>query len=104
MIVNHLNLRRTFGAPPKNDSPLVVDAHGMHAFQGTFERLQPVAKWNGQVLQANGCVQVLELPLCRAPHVGGKMTRGGRDATMKKVLRQPVLEGLDDRINVIVFR
>jgi len=97
MIVGHLNLGCPFGAPAENDSPLIVDPDGMQTFQSPFECFESVARWNGQVLQANGCVQVLELSPRRLPHLRWKAACGSHNAAMEQVLRQPVLEGPDHR-------
>jgi hypothetical protein len=62
MIVDNLNFSGTL-APLENDSPLIVDTNRVVSPQSSFKPFQAVAWRNLQVIQTNGRIQILQLPL-----------------------------------------
>src|SRR5574341_1665686 len=62
MIVNDLDVVRVPRSPDEADSPPVIDADAMLSLAGAFQRLEPVARGDPQVVQRPGAVQVQQLP------------------------------------------
>ena len=56
MIVHDGHLGRSFGGPPENDAPLVIDPNGAQARQIASERFQTVAGRNGKVAESVSAV------------------------------------------------
>jgi len=76
VIIHHLDVEGVATLPAEAEPPLVVDPDAPFAGPVTSQLLQPVARGNPQVVQADGCIQEAKLaepgPLhIRAPPADG---------------------------------
>lgn len=49
MVIGDPNFSRSVRSPSENDSPLIVDADGMKAVEGTPEGFKPISRRDGQI-------------------------------------------------------
>jgi hypothetical protein len=61
MIVNDLDLLSPAFAPTKAHPPLIIDSNAELPSSITLERFQPIARWNTQVVQHSGDLQLPQL-------------------------------------------
>lgn len=66
MAVHDFNVHGMSADPTKADSPLIVDTDAVLSGAVTFQDLEPVAKWDAQILQTPRLVEVQE-PTARDP-------------------------------------
>jgi hypothetical protein len=86
--------------PDETDAPLVVDADGMLAGASPFERFEPVAGRNAQVLQSRHGVDQEQLDDCSLRDI--RWDRSSRRAEIE-ALSHLVLETPDHEEFVLVF-
>jgi hypothetical protein len=58
MVIDDSDLGRTGFTPAEDDSPLVVDTYGVKASEFAFERLQSVARRNGEIIKRSGMIHL----------------------------------------------
>lgn len=61
MVICDLHIEGITSLPHETDSPLLVDADTVLSGSISFQALQPVSRWNAQVVQCIGVVQHTEL-------------------------------------------
>lgn len=71
MIVGAPHVERVSAFEAEHNSILIVHTHSVPPSHGTAERVQPVAGWNFQILEARYGVDLIEF----ATHVRPELTR-----------------------------
>ncbi len=61
MIINDLNIFRAGWGPPEADAELAVDADTVLPLPVALERFQPVTRWNPEILQPCGDLELAQL-------------------------------------------
>jgi hypothetical protein len=67
VVVDYLNVDRTRFGPSEADPVLVVDPDAVQASTVSAERLEAIAGWHPQVVQALGLVERIESSRRHAP-------------------------------------
>ena len=67
MVVNYLNPGRARLCPYETDSILVVDAYAVLPQSVSGKGLEPIARWNAQVLQCHRRVELVQFSVRHAP-------------------------------------
>lgn len=69
MIVNDLNVPRSFSRPYKTDSKLVIDTNAVLARTIFFKPLQPVSWRNAEIVKHSCAIEHRQLPHCNGLNI-----------------------------------
>lgn len=69
MVIDDFHVVRVAVLEPEAQAPLVVDAYASASLPVAFEFLQPVLRWDTQVVELRGTVQHLQLAFGDDPEV-----------------------------------
>jgi len=72
MIVANLAVVRVAVDEPKTDPPLIIDGDGVLALAVTLERMEAIAGWHLQIVQARRQVDILQFACGSPGDLGGK--------------------------------
>ena len=64
MIIDDLHIKCLAVSPDETDAPLVVDSDTASAAEITFQSLQPITRWGGEIAQFMSAVQLTKLAPC----------------------------------------
>jgi hypothetical protein len=98
MVVDNFNIMGMTVFPDKTDPPLAVDPNAVLAFAVSRKCLEPIARWNAQVVQSACGVQDQQF-LTRLPFKTGKCTN---IPVLKDCLRISVRK-IEDH-DIVLFR
>jgi hypothetical protein len=104
MIVDDAHSRSVAVLPPKDDSPLIVDADRVEPFQGSPQGLQVVAGRHSQISELGGIVQIKQLPASRTPEGGWELAHRTGQSVIKELRCETIAEALDHSFDVIELR
>ena len=92
MVIDDLDLVGIGILPAETDPPLVVDPDAVLPRPIAFELLEPVTRWNPEVLKGFGSVERDQLPEHDPAEFGGIVPDR---LALEQARRVPVAEGLD---------
>lgn len=92
MIIDDLNIEGVAVFPAKTDPPLIIDANAMLAGPIAFELLQPVARWNPEILESLGSIDEPQLAKHRPVQLGREPAH---TLALKDTLCLPIGEALN---------
>jgi hypothetical protein len=95
VIVDDLHIERVTSAPPKNDSPLIVNPDRMETLSISFQSLEPIARWRPKVPQIGRFVEIQQFPACCADQIGWKRPSSLGPSVVEEISGQSVPERFD---------
>lgn len=88
MVISYFNMIGVTLHVPKTNAPLIVDCNGVLSLPVAFEGMQPVARWNPQVTESCGVMNVLQPP----------------DRPFDQVRRQPFRRAVNKKLLSVLIR
>jgi len=62
MAIDDFHFGRADFRPFENDAPLIVHPNGMESGKISFQRFEPVPRWDGEVIEFSGVVHLDDRP------------------------------------------
>jgi hypothetical protein len=69
MVIRNFNLFRSIVRPYKANAELVINAYAVLSFSVAVQEFQKIPWRNLQRFQRNGCIELVEFPLCHPPEL-----------------------------------